>query len=111
FNAELPLMTRILIGASDFTVAYWPHIAFALVALALAFRAYIGTTIGRYKWDRIKLRLPIAGKIMLKGTLARFSRSFSLAGRSGVPIVQGLSVVAQTVDNTYVSARVEQMRD
>lgn len=111
FNAELPIMTRMLISASDFTVAYWPYLAVAGVGAALAARAYIGTAAGRYKWDRLKLRLPIAGKIMLKGTLARFARSFSLAGRSGVPIVQGLSVVAQTVDNSFICSRIEQMRD
>ena len=43
--------------------------------------------------------------------MARFARSFSLASRSGVPIVQGLTVVSQTVDNAYLTARVEQMRD
>ena len=48
---------------------------------------------------------------MLKGTLARFARSFALSSKSGVPIVQGLNVVAQTVDNTYISSRIEQMRD
>ncbi len=111
FNAELPLMTRILIGFSNFTVAYWPHITAAAICFAFAMRAYIGTANGRYKWDRVKLRLPVAGKIMLKGTLARFARSFSLTGRSGVPIVQGLSVVAQTADNAYVRARIEQMRN
>jgi MSHA biogenesis protein MshG len=111
FNAELPLMTRTLIAASDFTVAYWPHIAVVAAGLALGLRTYIGTVAGRYKWDKLKLRLPIAGKIMLKGTLARFARSFALAGRSGVPIVQGLSVVAQTVDNAFICGRIEQMRD
>lgn len=111
FKTELPLMTRILIGASDFTVAYWPYFAVLLVGFAFGFRAWIGTATGRYKWDRFKLRLPIAGKIMLKATLARFARSFSLAGQSGVPIVQGLSVVAQTVDNAYICSRIEQMRD
>jgi MSHA biogenesis protein MshG len=43
--------------------------------------------------------------------MARFARSFALSSRSGVPIVQALTVVAQTVDNAYLTARVEQMRD
>lgn len=111
FNAELPLTTRILISASEFTVANWLYMVVGAAALGFGFRAYIGTLDGRYRWDRIKLRIPIAGKIMLKGALARFARSFSLAGRSGVPLVQGLSVVAQTVDNAFICARIEQMRD
>lgn len=111
FNAELPLMTRILMGTSNFAVAYWPYLLGMTGAAIFSLRGYIATSNGRYKWDRFKLRLPIAGKIILKGTLARFARSFSLASKSGLPIVQGLTVVSQTVDNTYVASRIEQMRD
>nr|WP_305089031.1 type II secretion system F family protein [Massilia sp. YIM B04103] len=111
FNAELPLMTRILLGTSNFTVQYWPLMAGLLAGGIVAFTRYVRTAKGRYKWDKFKLDLPIAGKIIRKATLARFARSFALSSRSGVPIVQALTVVAQTVDNSYLSARVEQMRD
>jgi MSHA biogenesis protein MshG len=111
FHAELPLMTRILIGASRFTVAYWPAMALALGGMVFGFVSWIGTPPGRLSWDRRKLRIPIAGKIIHKATMARFARSFALSTRSGVPIVQALTVVAQTVDNAYLSMRVEQMRD
>jgi MSHA biogenesis protein MshG len=111
FNAQLPLMTRILIGTSKFTVNYWPVMAVATVAAIWGFRAWVGTPSGLYQWDKFKLKVPVAGKIILKATMARFARSFALASRSGVPIVQGLTVVSQTVDNAYLCARVEQMRD
>lgn len=111
FNAELPLMTRILINTSNFMIRYWPVMLGLVAAAGLALRMYVKTQRGRYVWDRTKLRIPIVGKILLKGTLARFARSFALASKSGVPIVQGLSVVAQTVDNAYITSRVEQMRD
>ncbi|MBA5687542.1 type II secretion system F family protein [Rugamonas apoptosis] len=111
FHAELPLMTRILIASSNFTVHFWPLLVALVVAAVLGFRAWIATAKGRYRWDKIKLKVPVAGKIILKGTMARFARSFALSARSGVPIVQGLTVVAQTVDNAYLAARVEQMRD
>jgi MSHA biogenesis protein MshG len=111
FNAQLPLMTRILIATSDFSVHYWPLLAVLVAAGAFGFRSWIRTTSGRYEWDKFKLRIPVAGKIILKATLARFARSFSLSARSGVPIVQALTVVGQTVDNAYLTARVEQMRD
>nr|WP_221208213.1 type II secretion system F family protein [Pseudoduganella violacea] len=111
FNAELPLMTRILLATSNFTVQYWPLMAGLLAGGIVAFTRYVRTAKGRYKWDKFKLGLPIAGKIIRKATLARFARSFALSSRSGVPIVQALTVVAQTVDNSYLSARVEQMRD
>jgi len=110
-GAELPLMTRILLGTSRLSVQYWPVLAGIAVAALLGWRSWLATPQGRFSWDKIKLRIPIAGKIIHKGTMARFARSFSLSTRSGVPIVQALTVVAQTVDNAYLSARVEQMRD
>ena len=74
-------------------------------------RLWVGTPGGRYRWDRLKLRLPVVGELIHKATLARFSRSFALSGKSGVPIVQALAVVASVVDNAYLEARIQQMRD
>jgi len=111
FKSELPLMTRILLGFSGWTVRWWPLVLAVGIGGALAWRNWIATIQGRYTWDRFKLRLPIAGDIVLKATLARFARSFALANSSGVPISQAMTVVAQTVDNAYIGARIEQMRD
>jgi MSHA biogenesis protein MshG len=111
FKAELPFLTKMLIGFSNFMVETWPLQLAALIAAVFGFRAWIATRNGKYKWDRLKLRIPIAGKIILKATLARFARSFSLALQSGVPVVQALSTVALVVDNDYIGQRIEQMRD
>jgi MSHA biogenesis protein MshG len=111
FHATLPLMTRILIASSRFTIDYWPLLLGATIGTVFAARAWVGTAAGRLEWDRRKLRLPIAGKIIHKATMARFARSFALSIRSGVPITQALAVVAQTADNAWLSSRIEQMRD
>jgi MSHA biogenesis protein MshG len=111
FHAELPLMTRILIATSRFTVDYWPVMAGAALVALFGFRAWTRTVPGRLTWDRYKLRVPVAGKIIHKATMARFARSFALSIRSGVPIVQALTVVAQTADNAYLTLRLDQMRD
>lgn len=111
FHATLPVMTQWLIGFSSFTVEYWSVILLGLIIAVALFRSWIGTRDGRYTWDRVKLRLPIAGKIIVKATLARFARSFALAARSGVPVVQALSTVALTVDNAYVADKIEKMRE
>jgi len=111
FHAELPLMTRLLIAFSNFTVNYWYLLLAGMAGAGLALRSWIGTPAGRLKWDRWKLRMPVAGKIVHKATMARFARSFALSSKSGVPIVQALTVVSQTVDNAYLSQRVESMRD
>ena len=111
FGAQLPLMTRILLNFSEFMLDSWPLLLAAATGGALAFRAWVRTTGGRYAWDRLSLRFPIAGKILHKAALSRFARSFSLAIRSGVPLMQALSNSAQTVDNSFVARRIEGMRD
>ncbi len=111
FHAELPLMTRVLIATSNFTVHYWSLLLGIAVGGFFGFRHWKTTEAGRLKWDEVKLNFPIAGKIIKKGTMARFARSFALASRSGVPIVQALTVVSETVDNAYLAKRIEQMRD
>lgn len=111
FGSELPLLTRVLIGVSDFTVQWWWLILGVAAGGWVLFSWWTRTPAGGLRWDRMKLRIPIAGKIMLKATLARFGRSFALASRSGVPVVQGLTLVAQTVDNRWVATQVEKMRD
>lgn len=111
FNTELPLLTRGLLAFSNFMVNYWWILIVGVIAAFFAFKGYIARSEGRYKWDRIKLRIPIAGPIIRKATLARFARSFALASRSGIPIVQTFTVVSQVVDNAFIAQRVEQMRD
>lgn len=111
FNSELPLITRGLLGFSNWMLNWWPLLIVASVVVAIGVRAYLRTPGGRYKWDARKLKLPIIGEIILKATLARFARSFALSSQSGVPLVQALTVVAQTVDNAFIGARIEQMRD
>jgi MSHA biogenesis protein MshG len=111
FKTELPAMTKALISFSNFMIAYWPVMLVVLVVAVFAFRAWLATTPGRLKWDDLKMRIPIAGPIILKATLARFARSFALAIRSGVPAVQALTIVANTVDNTHVARKIESMRE
>ncbi|MBP6484264.1 MAG: type II secretion system F family protein [Rhodoferax sp.] len=111
FNSELPLITRGLLGFSAWMIKWWWLLIAAGVGVALVVRNYLRTTQGRYQWDSAKLKLPIVGEIILKATLARFARSFALSSQSGVPLVQALTVVAQTVDNAFIGARIEQMRD
>ena len=111
FHAQLPLVTRMLMGFSSFMVHSWPILLAVLIAAILGFRLYISTRDGKYNWDKFKFRIPIAGKIIFKSTLARFARSMALAFKSGIPIVQGLNVVGMVVDNEFMRARIEQMRD
>jgi MSHA biogenesis protein MshG len=110
-NAELPLMTQFLIATSNFTRNNIHLLIGGTGVALLGFRAWINSDDGRYVWDRFKLRLPIVGKILRKSALARFARSFALASRSGVPILQVLTVVSVVADNRYYADKINRMRE
>lgn len=109
-GVELPLPTRILLGTSDVFVHYWPAMLMAIAFAAFAARAWVGTASGRLTWDRWKLRLPIVGDILLRVTLGRFARSFAMALKAGVPLLQSLTVIARAVDNEHVGNHLLAMR-
>lgn len=111
FNAELPLPTRILLGISEFTVNYWYVIAGILIITFFSIRHYIKTEKGHWQWDRFITRIPIIGSIVLRATLARFARSFSMSLSAGVPLVTGLALVSRAVDNVYVGGHIADMRN
>lgn len=111
FGSELPWATKILMATSNFTVNYWQLlIVFSFVSFA-GVKAYINTEVGRYKWDKLKLGLPLVGSIVERATLARFSRAFSMASKAGVPITQTLAIVGRAVDNSYLEKRILAMRE
>lgn len=110
-QAELPLETRILIGISDFMIAWWPFLLGASLALVLGIRTWLRTSRGRLTWDQRKLRLPLAGNVFEQIALARFSRAFAMILRAGVPIVHGMSVVAGAVGNAFIASRIRGMQD
>jgi MSHA biogenesis protein MshG len=111
FHAELPTITRMLIGFSGFMVDYWMLMLAMVIGAVMTFRFYISTIDGHYKWDRSKFKLPVVGSIILKATLSRFARGMALSFKSGMPILQGMNVVAMVVDNEFMRSRIEQMRD
>lgn len=111
FKIELPWATKILIASSNFTVAYWPAVLMTIVVAIFALRYYVRTPEGRYRWHKMKLGIPVVGKVIYKATLGRFARALAVMMKSGVPLVQGMTVVSRAVDNDYISDRIVQMRD
>ena len=110
-GVELPWATRAILAVSAFMVAYWWMLLGALVSVAVAFRSWVRTDEGRYRWDKARFRIPIIGDIILRATLARFARSFSVTYRSGVPLVQALTLTSKAIDNEYLGARILAMRN
>ncbi|AFV83778.1 type II secretion system F family protein [Alteromonas mediterranea] len=110
FDTELPIMTRVLIGTSNFFVNYWWLILIVLIATIISAKQYVNSTNGRLKWDKFKLKLPVVGSIIERSLLARYSRSFSMILRAGVPLTAGLSLTADAVDNAHMQMRIKAMR-
>lgn len=109
-GAELPLMTRILLGTSQFTLTWWPAILAGAAMAFVGFRMWVGTELGRLAWDRTKLRMPIFGELIRKGVLSQATKSMALVFRSGVPVVQGLTLTAALVENRHVGQALANMR-
>ncbi|CAI87739.1 MULTISPECIES: type II secretion system F family protein [Pseudoalteromonas] len=110
FNADLPLMTQILIATSNFFVNYWWLLILMLVGAIIGFKRYLNTVTGRYKWDKYKLKIPFVGDILQRTLLARYSQCLAMVLRSGVPMTTGLSLTAHAVDNSYMEKAIITMR-
>jgi len=109
-GSELPLLTRILMGISDFLRQGTIFIVMIAGASYFAYRAYYRTEKGRRQVDQIKLKLPVFGNLMKKSALARFSRTFGLLISSGVNIVEALDITKGTAGNAIVEDILEQTK-
>jgi type IV pilus assembly protein PilC len=104
----LPLPTQICINASDALTGYWFVIIPSLVLFAVGFTKWKKTERGNDIWDRFKLRLPAKiGDVIQKVALARWSRTFSGAVSSGVPMLQAIKLTGDTAGNTVVEKAME----
>lgn len=110
FGAELPLPTRILIGTSDFFVAFWPYLLGLTVIVSLGIYNYVQTDEGSRVWGRKKLRMPVVGDIIERASMARYARAFSLMLKAGLPISNALELCARAIDNAYLADKIRAIR-
>ncbi len=106
----LPLPTRVLITFTRVVTRIWWLILIMLIGGLYAFRTYINTPAGRFKFDSFKLRVPVFGPLVRKVTISRFSRTLGTLITSGVPIMQALEVVSHAVENKVVGKAIEEVR-
>jgi type IV pilus assembly protein PilC len=106
-GGTLPLPTRVLIGVSDAAKKFWYVVVVLIGGAGYGIKRWIATEQGRGFWDAMKLRVPIFGTLVHKTALSRFSRTLSVLMRSGVPILQALDIVKETVNNATLSAAVQ----
>jgi type IV pilus assembly protein PilC len=106
-GGTLPLPTRVLLMMSNAFKKYWFVVLIGTLAFRFFFKRWKKTPAGRVIVDRAKLRVPIFGVIFQKVALSRFASTFSMLLRSGVPILQALEIVSQTVNNRVVGTAIE----
>jgi type IV pilus assembly protein PilC len=106
FGGKLPFLTQILVTATYLFNSYW-YIFFVVIAgLVSAFLAYIKTPNGKLNFDKFKLNAPVFGEINRKSAVARFTRILGTLIKSGVPILEALSVSSNAIGNLVVSSAV-----
>jgi type IV pilus assembly protein PilC len=110
-NVEMPPMTQLLFGLSDFLVHFWYVFPLLGVGAYYGVRRYGNTTRGRLHIDLLKLRVPVVGELVLKMAVSRFSRTFGTLVASGVPMMRSMEIVGETAGNAVIAAAITEARN
>jgi len=110
-KGPLPLPTRILFFLSDMFRGYWWALLLLIVATIAAFWYWKRTPNGRAQWDAVKLRIPVAGKLVRDIALSRFCHFFQILFSAGVDISQTLTIVEQLIGNTVLAEATRVVRN
>ncbi len=110
-GAQLPLLTRIVMGISDVVKSKFPMVFCGVVVVVILIKVAAKTATGRYMLDKVKLNSPVFGPLIRKVAIARFTRTLGTLISSGVPILQALNIVRETAGNAVVSKAVLQVHD
>ncbi|PST93692.1 MSHA biogenesis protein MshG [Photobacterium iliopiscarium] len=110
FGVDLPWPTQVLISTSNLFVYYWPLMVIGIGAMWVGVRLWRNTSQGQQRWDLWRLKIPIIGSIINRALMARFSRTFALMIRAGVPLNQALKMAAEALDNRFLEQRLLDMK-
>ncbi len=102
-GGDLPMLTQWVLNASNFLKATWFVLVPGVIGGIFGLKKFLKTDAGRQRWDRVKLKLPMKiGDVVLKITMARFSRTLSTLVAAGVDIIKALEITGQTAGNWVV---------
>lgn len=99
FGAQLPLLTQIIVGASDTLRAYGPVLVLGLAVAAYLVRNWLVSPAGRRAWEGVVLRLPAVGGLVAQYAMSRFCRMLGTLLGAGVPLINGLNVARRSIGN------------
>ncbi|MBR4656107.1 MAG: type II secretion system F family protein [Oscillospiraceae bacterium] len=106
FGAELPLITRILIGISHFFQRSWLILLVIAVVIAIAYKVYGNTEEGRIRFAQWGLKLPVLGNINELNAASQFANSMATMLGAGLPLTKAVSITSKTLDNYFISLEV-----
>jgi type IV pilus assembly protein PilC len=104
-----PLPTKILLGTTNFLTNFWWIVLIALAIFWATFKIYTQTSMGKFRFDYFKLRLPIVGSLLQKVYVLRFVSLLGILINAGLPVVKTLQIIAQSLDNELYSLKTWQI--
>jgi general secretion pathway protein F len=108
YDQQLPLLTRVMIGASDFIRDYWLYLIVGIIAAIIGIRKLLRQEGPKRKYHRLLLRLPVVSQLTRGINTARFTQTLSILAGSGVPILESLKIASQVVVNVPMREAVEE---
>lgn len=107
---SLPPVTLFFVSFSNFLIQHWVAILVSVTIISGSFLRYIHTPAGKYKLDKFILKIPFFGKTLRQIVLLRFSQAFAIIIQSGIPLIEGIELVSQSVNNEYARQQILNMR-
>lgn len=106
---KIPFSTQVLIQTSQFLRAWWWVILLSVAGLIFVLWRFAGTAYGKDRLDRLWLKLPMLGDLVMDIQVGRFTRTLGTLVQSGVPLLKGLSIVREVVSNVVVKLAADQI--
>ncbi len=109
FNAQLPLITRVVMGFCEFMGTFWWAVLLAVAGAVAMVVSYWRTPAGRRRFDRFWLTIPAVGGVVQRYEMAKFGRTLGALFDNGVPVLTALRITAETLTNTVISEEVDRL--
>lgn len=110
-NQEIPAVTQFVIDTSDFIKEYFIIMMIGLIGGYFVFNSWKQTRSGKLSWDRISMRVPVFGNIIIKGNLSSFSRTLATMLGAGVAIIESLDICIETLDNVQMARDLKAVKE
>jgi MSHA biogenesis protein MshG len=108
---DIPWPTRLIMGTSALVRHHGLALVATAIAAVIAFKRHVATEAGRYRWDRLKIKIPVIGELLHLSVLSRVTRSLAISLEAGLPMIQALTLLSRSAGNDYLAELVLRLRD